>query len=76
MTLEEVRARHPEWSIQPSGLEGIMCQYGAFRFRALDPDDVHEEIVKREQPWALGLDRDGPALRTRIDGIDNPGHIP
>jgi hypothetical protein len=52
MTLDEVRAAHPLWAIEPAGLD-LMCRYGAWRVRAEDPDDAHAEICKREQPWAV-----------------------
>jgi hypothetical protein len=50
MTLQELRAAHPQWSIEPVGLD-LMCQHGPWRFRAADPEDVEKEIERRERTY-------------------------
>jgi hypothetical protein len=49
-TLDDVRESHPEWTIEQAGLD-LMCRYGPWRFRAMDPDDADTEIQRRERTY-------------------------
>src|SRR5882672_5767194 len=50
MTLQELRAAHPQWTIEPVGLD-LVYQSGPWRFRAMDPDDAEKEIERRERAY-------------------------
>lgn len=50
LTLAEVRAKHPLWAIERVHGGGLLCRYGAWRFRAVDPGDADAGIRVRETP--------------------------
>lgn len=54
MTLDQVRAKHPDWRIQPYH-RALLCSWGPFQFVAANPDYADMGIESREAtPCAPG----------------------
>lgn len=52
MNLAQLRLEKPHWTFNRWS-DGILCQYGPWRFKALDPDDALEGIELREKRTTL-----------------------